>query len=159
MLFRSDELLIRSLETALPQAQAKGISLERIPGGEEILLKGDPGRLEQCLWNLLSNAIKFSPRGSRIHIGAAQRGDSVEISVKDFGQGIDPALLSSVFNRYTQADSSSTRVHGGLGLGLAIVKHLVELHGGQVIAKSEGIGKGSEFVISLPRAKIGRAHV
>jgi CheY-like chemotaxis protein len=102
------------------------------------------------IWNLLSNAVKFTPPGGRIEVTMAQSGGAVQITVADTGGGIDPAFLPYVFERFRQADSSTTRMHGGLGLGLAIVRHLVELHGGTVTVESEGLGRGSLFVVTLP---------
>ncbi len=153
-----DDLLSRAIEAALPQAQAKQITLERARSDDGLTVKGDPGRLEQCLSNLISNAIKFSPAGSRVEVSTRETGDAAEISVRDFGQGIDPRFLATIFERHRQADFSSTRVHGGLGLGLDIVKQLVELHGGRVWAKSAGLGQGSEFTISLPLSSEAQAR-
>ncbi|HSK76048.1 MAG TPA: ATP-binding protein, partial [Thermoanaerobaculia bacterium] len=105
---------------------------------------------QQVVWNLLSNAVKFTPRGGRVEVGLARRGSQVEIRVSDSGIGIDSDFLDHVFDRFRQADSSSTRAYGGLGLGLAIVRHLVELHGGTVFAESGGPGQGATFTVSLP---------
>jgi len=111
---------------------------------------GDPDRLQQVLCNLLSNAIKFSPQGAAIRVEAAARGEAVEIVVRDRGIGISPDFLPFLFDRFRQEDSSSHRTHGGLGLGLAIVRHLVQLHGGQVEARSPGTGRGAAFIVRLP---------
>ena len=111
---------------------------------------GDPARLQQVVWNLLMNAVKFTPRGGRVELVLRGAGPHVEIVVGDTGQGIAPEMLPHVFERFRQADSSSTRAHGGLGLGLALVRHLVELHGGTVAAGSAGAGQGATFVVSLP---------
>jgi len=113
-------------------------------------VSGDPGRLQQVVWNLLSNAIKFTPHGGRVEVRLDQDDDHVAIRVRDTGPGIDPAFLPHLFERFRQADSSSTRAYGGLGLGLAIVRHLVEAHGGSVSAASEGPGLGSAFTVLLP---------
>ena len=111
---------------------------------------GDPGRLQQVVWNLLTNAVKFTP-ARRHGAGVLQRVNShVEISVTDTGEGIEPEFLPHVFDRFRQADASTTRRHGGLGLGLAIVKQLVELHGGTVRADSPGEGRGATFTVTLP---------
>src|SRR5690606_3753001 len=99
-------------------------------------VRGDPGRLQQCFWNLLSNAIKFTPKGGRVQVSLARVNSHVDVTVADNGQGISPEFLPHLFERFRQADASTTRAHGGLGLGLSIVKHLVELHGGQVGVKS-----------------------
>jgi CheY-like chemotaxis protein len=106
--------------------------------------------LQQVFWNLLNNAIKFTPKGGRIQLLLERLDSNVEISIIDTGEGISPEFLPYIFNRFEQADASTTRRHGGLGLGLAIVKHLVELHGGTVRAKSGGAGKGATFIVSLP---------
>ena len=119
-------------------------------------IHGDPGRLQQVLWNLLTNAIKFTPSGGLVTVFAreAERAGAhhVEISVTDSGQGIDPNFLPHVFDRFRQADASTTRRHGGLGLGLSIVKSLVEMHQGTVEARSPGEGQGSTFIVCLPLA-------
>jgi CheY-like chemotaxis protein len=106
--------------------------------------------LQQVVWNLLSNAIKFTEQNGRVEVGLRRVGSRVEIEVADSGVGIAPEFLPHVFDRFRQADSSSTRAAGGLGLGLAIVKQLVELHGGAVRARSAGRGAGSTFTIELP---------
>jgi CheY-like chemotaxis protein/anti-sigma regulatory factor (Ser/Thr protein kinase) len=111
---------------------------------------GDPYRLQQVVWNLLSNAVKFTPKGGRIELLLRRVSSHVEIMVSDSGIGIRPELLPHVFERFRQADSSSTRRYAGLGLGLAIVKQLVELHGGTVHAASRGERQGSTFVVALP---------
>ena len=111
---------------------------------------GDPHRLQQIIWNLLSNAIKFSPEGGEVSVALSRAGDRCELSVADQGVGIAAEFLPFVFDRFRQADASSTRGHGGLGLGLAIVKTLVDLHGGQVEAASPGLGRGATFTVSLP---------
>ena len=112
---------------------------------------GDPARLQQVVWNLLTNAVKFTPERGRIELRVARVGDHAQVSVHDDGIGIAPDVLPYVFDRFRQADGSITRQHGGLGLGLAIVRHLVELHGGTVEVNSEGLGKGSTFLVVLPR--------
>lgn len=113
-------------------------------------VKGDPSRLQQIVWNLLSNAIKFTPRHGRIQVALERVNSHVEIIVSDNGEGIAPEFLPHVFERFQQADSSTTRRHGGLGLGLSIVRQLVELHGGSVRAKSPGVGLGATFRVALP---------
>jgi len=110
----------------------------------------DPVRWQQVLWNLLSNAAKFTPAGGQVRIDFGRVDGCARLTVTDNGMGIDPAFLPFVFERFTQADSSATRRHGGLGLGLAIVRHIVELHGGTVSAASDGPGKGSTFTVELP---------
>ncbi len=133
-------------------AESKGIELKVIldPSARHIL--GDSNRLQQIVWNLLSNAIKFTPSGGRVDIRLERVKSNVQIKVSDTGEGIAAAFLPFVFDRFRQADPSSTRNHGGLGLGLAIVRHLVELHGGTVRAHSSGSGCGSTFTINLPMA-------
>jgi CheY-like chemotaxis protein len=111
---------------------------------------GDPARLQQVVWNLLSNAVKFTPKGGRVLIALERNESSAAISITDTGIGISQDFLPYVFDRFRQADSSSTRSHGGLGLGLAIVRHLVELHGGAVSAASNGRRSGASFTVKLP---------
>jgi CheY-like chemotaxis protein len=106
--------------------------------------------MHQIIWNLLSNAVKFTPHGGKICVRVEQDGVDARVTVKDTGQGIEPEFLPRVFDRFLQADSSTTRSFGGLGLGLAIVRHLVELHGGTVSAQSEGLNKGATFSATFP---------
>jgi CheY-like chemotaxis protein len=113
-------------------------------------ITGDPSRLQQIVWNLLSNSIKFTAKGGRVEIRLERVNSHIEIVVSDTGVGIAPEFLPHVFDRFRQADASSTRANTGLGLGLAIVRHLVELHGGLVTAHSDGKGKGATFVVRLP---------
>jgi PAS domain S-box-containing protein len=142
-----------AIETVRPAAEAKNIRLERHVEPAAGLIAGDPGRLQQVIWNLLSNAIKFTPRDGAVKVALARRGANLEISVSDTGIGIGPEFITHVFERFRQADASTTRQHGGLGLGLSIVKHLVEQHGGTVRAESRGEGLGARFTIELPLAK------
>jgi CheY-like chemotaxis protein/anti-sigma regulatory factor (Ser/Thr protein kinase) len=113
-------------------------------------VRGDAGRLQQVVWNLLSNAIKFTPEGGRVAVSLRRVDHKVEVRITDSGQGISAEFLPHVFDRFRQANSTTTRRHGGLGLGLAIVRHLVELHGGTVRADSDGDGRGSTFTLRLP---------
>jgi len=145
-------LIESALNTVLPNAVAKGITIEKRVDSSTPAVKGDPVRLQQCIWNLLSNAIKFTPGGGRITVSVDESDATLRISVADTEWGIRPEALPRIFDRFMQADTSSTRAHGGLGLGLAIVRHLVELHGGAVEAHSDGPGRGSIFTISLPLA-------
>jgi signal transduction histidine kinase/CheY-like chemotaxis protein len=138
-----------AIESVRPAAAARRIDLLPVLEGPAAI-HGDPERLQQVLWNLLSNAIKFTPEGGRIEVRLAPGADEARIEVTDSGKGIDPEFLPYVFDRFRQADSSSTRAHGGLGIGLALVRHLVELHGGSVEARSAGPGAGSTFAILLP---------
>jgi signal transduction histidine kinase len=143
-----------ALETVRPSAAAKGIRLEAVLDPAAGPISGDPGRLQQVVWNLLSNAIKFTPKGGKVQV-LLQRVDShVEISVSDTGVGIRSEFLVHLFERFRQADASTTRKHGGLGLGLSIVRHLVELHGGTVRARSAGEGQGASFSVRLPLAAV-----
>jgi len=139
-----------ALDAVRPAAAAKMIRMHTSidPGAGSV--SGDPARLQQIVWNLLMNAVKFTPRGGEVHLRLDHVNSSVHIVVSDTGQGIAPAMLPHVFERFRQADSSSTRAHGGLGLGLALVKHLVQLHGGTVVAHSDGDGKGATFTVALP---------
>jgi CheY-like chemotaxis protein/anti-sigma regulatory factor (Ser/Thr protein kinase) len=117
-------------------------------------MTGDATRLQQAVWNLLSNAVKFTPAGGRVEVRAHVDSGHIEMSVTDSGIGIDAAFLPYVFDRFRQADASSTRAQSGLGLGLAIVRHLVELHGGSVRAESNGHHAGTRFVLRLPRRQV-----
>jgi CheY-like chemotaxis protein len=119
-------------------------------------ITGDPTRLQQVVWNLLSNAIKFTPRGGRVEVRLGTFDSHVQIEVADTGEGIRSDFLPYVFDRFRQADGTTTRAHSGLGLGLAIVRHLVELHGGQVRAHSDGEGRGALFTVRLPVAAVRR---
>src|SRR6185503_17635528 len=113
---------------------------------------GDANRLQQVVWNLLANAIKFTPPGGRIEVRVERAGENLQMQVSDSGQGISAEFLPFIFDRFRQADGTTTRKHGGLGLGLAIVRHVVELHGGTITAQSAGLGTGATFTIKLPLA-------
>jgi signal transduction histidine kinase/DNA-binding NarL/FixJ family response regulator len=139
-----------AIEAVRPATEAKNIQLRLSLTSDPGCVLGDPDRLQQIVWNLLSNAAKFTPPGGKITLSLGATVYGVEIRVTDSGIGIAPEFLPFVFDRFRQADSSSTRVHGGLGLGLAIVRQLVELHGGSVHAESAGTGRGSSFVVRLP---------
>jgi signal transduction histidine kinase len=117
---------------------------------DRIVVLADAVRLQQVGWNLLSNAVKFTPRGGSVHVALRRNDTSAEIRVRDTGQGISSDLLPHVFERYRQETSTANAPQRGLGLGLAIVRHLVEGHGGSIQAFSEGRGRGSEFVVTLP---------
>jgi signal transduction histidine kinase/CheY-like chemotaxis protein len=138
-------------------AETKGIQLGVTLDPSARHIAGDANRLQQVVWNLLSNAIKFSPSGGRVDVHLERADSVVQISVSDTGDGISPDFLPFIFDRFRQADGSSTRRHGGLGLGLSIVRHLIELHGGTVRAESAGEGCGSTFTISLP-LPVGNDH-
>jgi len=139
-----------ALDAVRPAAAAKSIRLSRLLDPTTGLVSGDPDRLQQVVWNLLSNAVKFTPSKGQVEIRLERVGRFAQITVNDTGKGISAEFLPFVFDRFRQADSSSTRVHGGLGLGLALARHLVELHGGSVHAASAGEGKGSTFSVQLP---------
>jgi len=140
-----------AIEAARPQTEAKDIQLNTCIDSCEGKISGDPIRLQQIVSNLLSNAIKFTPKGGRIDVHLQPIETSlVQITVSDTGIGIDPDFLPKVFDRFRQADSTTTRSHSGLGLGLAIVSHLVELHGGNITADSAGKGQGATFTVQLP---------
>jgi signal transduction histidine kinase/ActR/RegA family two-component response regulator len=145
-------LLDGAVEATRPAADAKGIGVQTVIDPRGVAVSGDPQRLQQVFWNLLSNAIKFTPRGGRVEVDLRRVDGHVEIAVRDTGQGIKPEFLPFVFERFRQADSSSTRVYGGLGLGLAIVRQIVELHGGRVRVASAGEGRGATFTVELPAA-------
>ena len=144
-----------AVETARPAADARQVRImldsDSLRGD---VIRGDANRLQQVMWNLLTNAIKYTPPEGRIQVTLRHEGSRVELLVSDTGEGIAPDFLPHVFERFRQADSSSTRRHGGLGLGLAIVKQLVELHGGEIRAGSLGLGKGSTFTVTLPIAGV-----
>jgi len=139
-----------AIETVRPAAQAKEISLQSVLDPSAGPVAGDFDRLQQVVWNLLSNAIKFTPKQGCTQVRLERVNSHVEIIITDTGKGIDSEFVPYVFERFRQADSSSTRVYSGLGLGLAIVRQLVELHGGTVRADSEGEGKGATFTVKLP---------
>lgn len=139
-----------TVESLIPAVQAKDIRLQTVLDALPASITGDPGRLQQVVWNLLSNAIKFTPKGGRVQVSIEKLDSYVELTVSDTGSGIKPEFLPYVFDRFRQADSSTTRKFGGLGLGLSIVKQLVELHGGTVQAASLGEGQGATFTVILP---------
>jgi CheY-like chemotaxis protein len=141
-----------AIDTVRPAADAKNIRIDKSYAADVGTIAGDPARLQQVIWNLLSNAIKFTPSGGAVSIELAQDGGQVRITVRDTGAGIRPEFITHVFERFRQADASTTRRHGGLGLGLSIVKHLIEQHGGTVRAESAGEGLGASFTIELPAA-------
>jgi CheY-like chemotaxis protein len=138
------------LDAVRPSAEAKEIHLDVKLDPIESKVLADPDRLQQVVWNLASNAVKFTPKGGRMEVQLGRVGTHVQLSVRDNGKGISPDFLPYVFDRFRQADSTSTRKYGGLGLGLAIVRHLVELHGGTVNAESHGPDQGATFTVRLP---------
>jgi len=151
--------LASAMETVRAAAEARGISITVDIAAGLPTLAGDRQRIEQVLWNLLSNAIKFSSDGGKIHVEARRDGNTVDIAVSDHGKGIEAAFLPHVFERFRQADSSVTRLHGGLGLGLAIVQQIVLLHGGSVVVASAGPGQGATFTVRLPIPRQASAPV
>jgi signal transduction histidine kinase/ActR/RegA family two-component response regulator len=147
---RLEEVISAAIETVLPAAKAKSIHIEQAIDPAVVI--GDFDRLQQVLWNLLSNAIKFTPKEGHISVAVRVSSGQANIAVSDSGAGIEPQFLPYVFERFRQADTAASRRYGGLGLGLSIVKNLVELHGGTVSARSEGVNRGATFLISLPVA-------
>src|ERR1044072_17877 len=139
-----------ALDAVRPALEAKDIRIETqfLPGLK--VIEGDADRLQQVVWNLLSNASKFTPVGGTVGVGISQDETYAQIEVRDTGPGIAPEFLPHVFERFRQADGSTTRTHGGLGLGLAIVRHLVELHGGLIAAENVSSGTGAVFTVKLP---------
>jgi signal transduction histidine kinase/ActR/RegA family two-component response regulator len=152
-----------AINVVQPAADAKGITLDYYAEPGLGAISADSARVHQIIWNLLSNAVKFTPHGGKISLRVEQDETDACVTVKDSGQGIDSEFLPRVFDRFRQADSSTTRSFGGLGLGLAIVRHLVELHGGTVSAQSDGVTKGAAFTVTFPlmadRAPVTVPHV
>lgn len=145
-----ESVFLAAIDVVRPSAQAKRIDLQVLMDGQHRVVFGDASRLQQAIWNLLSNAVKFTNEGGQIEAQLTLASGQAEISIADNGVGIEPQFLPYLFERFRQADSSSTRRYGGLGLGLAIVRHVVEMHGGRVSASSSGSGHGSKFKITLP---------
>src|SRR6185437_11445621 len=145
-----NNLIARAVETTHPLIAERAHSLILDVPPEPIKVLGDPTRLTQALGNVLSNAAKYTDQGGRITITVALDGAEVMIRVSDTGEGIPAHLLPVIFNIFTQLDYTSGHSRGGLGIGLALVRRLVEMHGGSVTAHSDGVGKGSEFIIRLP---------
>jgi PAS domain S-box-containing protein len=143
-------VLAQALESVQPVADARRLTVTSRLEVETAIVRADPVRLQQALWNVLLNAVKFTPSDGRIDIRVAADDSTVRVIVRDTGIGIAPEFLPRVFDRFVQADASTSRRHAGLGLGLSIVRHLVELHGGSVTAASEGEGRGATFALSLP---------
>ncbi|HEX6974637.1 MAG TPA: ATP-binding protein [Vicinamibacterales bacterium] len=143
-------VVLAAVDAVRPALRARDIQLGLALTAEGVQVLGDRDRLQQVIWNLLSNAVKFTPRSGRVDVSVEDARGAVHIVVRDTGIGIDPAFLPHVFERFRQGDSSTTRAQGGLGLGLAIVRHLVDLHGGTVSVKSDGVGLGATFTVTLP---------
>jgi PAS domain S-box-containing protein len=148
-------IAVAAIDVVAPTAAAKGITIRTDLGTEEPWLLGDADRLQQIVWNLLSNAVKFTESGGTVSVGISRRDQSLVLRIEDSGRGIDADFLPHMFERFRQADASSSRRHGGLGLGLSLVRTLTELHGGTVAASSV-VGKGSVFTVVLPsRTELG----
>lgn len=152
------DIITAAIEAVRPSAEARQIRLRSLLDSSIGLTRGDPNRLQQVMWNLLTNAVKFTPAGGRVQVILERVNSHVEIVVEDSGLGIKPEFLPYVFDRFRQADASTTRRFGGLGLGLSIVKNLVELHGGSVRVKSPGENQGATFVVALPLSVIETAQ-
>jgi signal transduction histidine kinase len=148
------DVIEAAVAAIMPAASGKGIRVHKILDSLAGPVMGDAARLQQVVWNLLSNAVKFTPKGGKVQVLVERVNSHVEVSVVDTGMGIRPEFLPHVFDRFRQADASTTRRYGGLGLGLAIVKQLVEMHGGTVRAKSAGEGQGATFTVTLPIAVV-----
>jgi PAS domain S-box-containing protein len=146
-----------AVATVRPAADAKGLQLRCAIPEDMPDVPGDPHRLQQVVWNLLSNAVKFTPAGGRIDVRVVERKGRIDISVSDTGIGFPKTFRPYVFERFRQAESGTTRLHGGLGLGLSIARHIVELHGGTISAESPGEGKGATFTVTLPGPRLA-AH-
>ncbi len=144
------EVVRAAMEVVAPMADARLITLEGPLDAGPLPFYGDADRLQQAFWNVLSNAIKFTGKGGRVSVRLVRGASHVELVVSDTGRGINAEFMPFVFDRFRQADSSTTRAEGGLGLGLAIVRHIVDLHGGTVRAESRGEGYGTTFTVSLP---------
>ena len=142
-------IAVAAVDVVAPAAAAKGIAIQTDIRTHEPWMMGDPDRLQQVVWNLLSNAVKFTEAGGHVVLGLERTSDTLTLTVQDTGRGISAEFLPLMFERFRQADSSSSRRHGGLGLGLSLVRQLTELHGGRVGATStEGVG--STFTLSFP---------
>ena len=147
-------IVFAAIDSVMPRAREKNIIIRAAGLDHEPTVMADASRLQQVFWNLITNAVKFTPASGRVEINVQQADESLQVSVSDNGKGIAQEFLPLIFDRFSQADGTSTRSHGGLGLGLAIVKHLVELHGGKIEVKSDGVGYGSTFTVTLPSTKL-----
>ncbi len=143
-----------AIEAVRPAADAKNVRIQKVMDTGVVTVAADPARMQQVVWNLVSNAIKFTPKGGRVQVRLERINSHIEIAVSDTGVGIKPEFLPHVFERFRQADQTTTRQHSGLGLGLAIVRHLVDLHGGTVEAESTGEGHGATFIVRLPLVSV-----
>jgi signal transduction histidine kinase len=143
-------VLHAAIDVVRPAAEAKGIRITTHSHSTGVIVNGDANRLQQIAWNLLANAVKFTPDGGSIEVSLAKENAFAKLIIADSGPGIKPEFLPHAFERFTQADSGTTKKHGGLGLGLAIVRHLAELHGGQVEAQNREGEQGAVFTVTLP---------
>jgi len=150
-----EKIITAAIDTVRPAADAKSIEILTHYGADVGLVLGDPSRLQQVFWNLLSNAVKFTSNGGSVNMQMERMDSTVQITVSDTGNGVSADLLPLIFDRFRQADSTSTRKYGGLGLGLAIVRQIIEMHGGTVRAESGGEGQGATFIVRLPAWGIG----
>lgn len=148
-----------AVATVKPAADAKGLTLKCYLGHGTTTVSGDHSRLQQVVWNILSNAVKFTPRGGQIDVRVTQNDSHVDVVVRDTGIGFPASFHPHVFERFRQAESGTTRLHGGLGLGLAIARHIIEMHGGTIEAASDGEGKGATFTLSLPLSRVATAKM
>jgi PAS domain S-box-containing protein len=148
------EVLTAAIDSVRPSIEAKKLRFRTVFDARAARIRGDANRLQQVFWNLLTNAVKFTPSGGSIQVTLERVNSHVEVTVEDSGIGIKPEFLAFVFDRFRQADSTTSRRYGGLGLGLSIVKHLIEHHGGSVRVKSPGEGLGSSFIVALPVSAI-----
>lgn len=147
-------VITAAIDAVHPAAEAKGIRILTWFESSNLIVNGDADRLQQVVWNLLSNAVKFTPDGGQVDVSVAKDDSYAKIMIADTGIGIEPEFLPHVFERFTQADRSTTRKYGGLGLGLAIVRHFVELHGGKVEAQNRNEQTGTVFTVSLPISSV-----
>jgi PAS domain S-box-containing protein len=148
-----DGVVASAVDSVRPAATAKDLWLELRLEADGVTVLGAPDRLQQVVWNLVMNAVKFTPAGGRVEVTVRKRDGYADVVVRDTGEGIAADVLPYVFDRFRQADSTTTRTHGGLGIGLALVRHLVDLHGGTVQAESDGPGRGAAFTVTLPLAR------
>jgi PAS domain S-box-containing protein len=147
---RINDAIGAAVDAVRPTAVARGVTLDAELSPAVGTVRADPDRIQQIVWNLLTNAVKFTEAGGNVRVRVSRSDTFVEIRVIDSGIGISPEALAHVFDRFWQAQSATTRTHRGLGLGLAIVRQLVELHGGEIGAQSEGEGRGATFTVRLP---------
>ena len=148
-----------ALDVVRTAAAAKKVTLQSTLPPNAAIISGDRDRLQQVVWNLLSNAVKFTESGGTVRVGMESDSRTCSVIVTDTGIGISPEFLPYIFERFRQADQSTTREHGGLGLGLAIAKEITELHGGVLKATSAGRGRGTRFTLTLPRLATTEASV